>query len=329
MTNIFLINSPFQLLCAIEVISAFNCQNNVLVVFNKGKGETFNQISIVLEKYRSRFNHVEIIDRELESVSGWLDGFKKMEKLVNHYPVVKRVFAGDYRSGLVRHFTNSVKSKEVILIDDGFAIINTNKKLNEGSVYNFKDYIKYIFAKGGYDFKSKKEIIYFSIFDKYLDAQKVYTNYFNSLIDEQEWIDENSIYWLGSAIVEDKIVKEEYYFEKIGECLNTIRDDREVIYFPHRRENKDKLQGIVDRFGLKIKNPNLPIELYVLESKIRPEIVISFFSTALYSLNRILASTDVYYISIDEKELLRRNKEIDEIYRILDKEVKKFTKEVL
>ena len=109
MVNIFFINSPFQLLCSIEAISEFKTNNNVVVIFNKGKGKTLKQIRTLLSDYESKFNNIEFIDRELESILGWFDGFRYMDGLINKYPKVNNIFIGDYRSGLVRHFSNSVE----------------------------------------------------------------------------------------------------------------------------------------------------------------------------------------------------------------------------
>jgi len=322
MRSLFFINSPFQLLCAVEAVLAFNCKNNVLVIFNKGKGKTKEQIYFLLKSYGSFFEEIIFIDRELGTIGGWFDGLEEINKLIEKYPEVAKIFIGDYRSGLVRHFANSVKTEEVIVLDDGFSTINLLPKIKTNSLHSYRDYIKYLLSKGTYRFNSDSKVSFFSIFEDYLDSKNIYVNNFNNLISDEKWTESDSVYWLGSAIVEDEIVERSYYIEEIRQCLGKVKTEREIIYFPHRREEEQKLKVLKDKFGFRCKYSELPIELYVVQSKVKPNAIISFYSTALYSLNRILDSSNIYYIPIDEDKILKQQSEIKKIYQILRNEVK-------
>ena len=167
-----------------------------------------------------------------------------------------------------------------------------------------------------------KNVSFFTIFEDYVHAQNVHANNFNNLVSIEDWLDSEYIYWLGSPIVEDRIVNKEYYFDRIVASLKKINERNKITYFPHRREKKDKLQEIRARFGFHIKITNLPIELYVIQNKVRPKMVISFYSTALYTLNRILTDTNIYYVSIEKSKLLNKTQGVEKVYNILSSEIK-------
>lgn len=322
MKNVFFINSPFQLLCSIEAIFEFNLINNILVIFNKGTGQTYNQIVYILNNHYSEFEKVEFIEGDLKSIKGWLKRFKTANKLIEKYQTSNYLFIGDYRDGIVRHISNSISSKQIFLLDDGFATIYIyNKFKNNKVLYNKKDKLKYLLSKGQYNYKYYNEISYFTIFDNYLDVKYVYRNNFDHFLSENAWIDKNVVYWLGSPIVEDGIVNENYYLNVIELWAGKI-GNKKIYYFPHRRENSDKLMKISENFNIQIKETTVPIELYVIDTKIRPLAIISFFSTALFSLNRILDYGKIYYIDIEDKELLKRYEHIKNIYKILEEEIK-------
>ena len=57
-----------------------------------------------------------------------------------------------------------------------------------------------------------------------------------------------------------------------------------IYYFPHPKEQK---QNIKKFFFLNILNPKTTIELYLIEKKLKPTLIIGFNSTAFFSLKKI------------------------------------------
>ena len=322
MENIFFINSPLQLLCAIEASVIFKTSNNILVIFNKGSGENYNQIQQMLERYETIFSKVEVIDRKLKSIKGWLAGFHAINQLADKYNRIDNLFIGDYRNGIARHFQNSVLFDNVYILDDGFSTIHIYKRLRKGKLTSYKDYLKYIFSRGKYRFKASKRVNYFTIFDKQITGKNIYSNNLNHLVRNDEWNSSDKIFWLGSPIVEDRIVTTDYYLESIRRWSRELNNKDEIIYFPHRREKKQKIHEIEKKYGFQCNRINVPIELYLVRERVKPKAIISFFSTALYTLNRIMGSNRIYYIPIESSKILKGKKHIQDIYEILNSEVK-------
>jgi hypothetical protein len=330
MKNIFFLKSPLQFLCGIEAIRNFGLNSdNILVIYEKGVENNLFQLQKLLEVYVSEFEKIEIIDRKGKSISGWLNGFNSINNFAKKYSKINNLFIGDYQNGLVRHYQNSVSYKNVYLLDDGFATIHINNQIQKEGLINYKDYLKLFLSKGNYKFGVNKQVKYFTVFNKQISGPNIYPNKFKHLIKSNNWKSQNAIYWLGSPIVEDGIVTQNYYLKTIERWANKLHKSETIIYFPHRRENANKLKVIEDKLGFRIKKIDLPIELYVVQERVKPESIISFFSTALYTLNRIIEGTDIYYIPIKSKNILDRKDHINDIYNILSKEIKNINSIVL
>src|SRR5690606_6060660 len=132
-------------------------------------------------------------------------------------------------------------------------------------------------------FKAPDNIGFFTIFDKYVNHRNTIANEMKSMHGDIKKIDDN-IYWIGSPIVEDGIVSDEYYFSSLKCYCKTIGLNCKIIYIPHRRESVDKINRIKNEIGITINYIDCPIELFFLNEDSYPKIVISFFSTALFTL---------------------------------------------
>ncbi len=80
--------------------------------------------------------------------------------------------------------------------------------------------------------------------------------------------------------------------------------DRDIIYIPHRSEiiSDDLKQLFNNKFKLR-KNEG-PIELVMLMQKVYPLHIVSFISSALFTLNKIYPETKIDAVLIDEEDLV-------------------------
>jgi ABC-type molybdate transport system ATPase subunit len=121
----------------------------------------------------------------------------------------------------------------------------------------------------------------------------------------------NTIYLLGQNIAEVHwITKEKYlkYLEKISE-----RFKGKIIYKPHRSEEVTKEYELLigDDFVIEKEISQGPIEMALLEKKIYPKIIISFFSSALFSLEKIFTDCEIYAVRIENDDLVANQKSIE------------------
>ena len=316
MKSFFLISSPLQLLCATEAVYKFQTENNNLVIVNRGTENNYFQIQTILKIYNNVFDEIVLLNGESKSMTAWRKKFQEMNLLIKQ-DRVENIFIGDYQDGLSRHFSNKLKSSSTYLLDDGFATLLINKKIKNGSISNYKDYLKYLISSFKYSFKMKKEIKFFTFFEHDMIGESIQHN-FENLINKRtlEFFDDR-LYFLGSPVVEDGILTESKYFELVHDYLLSSNCTNKY-YLPHRREKKNKIEKIIDETGVEILYVNLPVEIHLLKNKIEPSVVASLFSTALYTLSKILKKSKIDIIKVNPSNLLDRKEHIMNIYEILE-----------
>ena len=316
MKNFFLISSPLQLLCATEAVYKFCTKNNKLVIVNRGTKNNYFQIQTILKIYNNVFDEIVLLNGESKSMTGWRKKFKEINLLTQHSRV-ENIFIGDYQDGLSRHFSNKLKSANTYLLDDGFATLLINQKLNNGSISNNKDYLKYLISGFKYSYKVKNEIKFFTFFEHDMIRESIQHS-FEILTNERTLVFfDDELYFLGSPVVEDGILSESKYLGLVHDYLLSSNCTNKY-YLPHRREKKNKIKKIIDKTGVETLCVNLPVEIYLLKNKIEPSVVTSLFSTALYTLSKILKQSKIDVIKINPSDLLDRKQHVMNIYEVLE-----------
>jgi hypothetical protein len=211
----------------------------------------------------------------------------------------EKVFIGNIESGLLSLLTKNIDRKKKILLDDGAKSLVIQKKftddynLNFFSFYDLKPFKNQIIYKN--DFKKLKETISFD----------------NS---------ENEILLLGSKLSEVSIIEESYHVELIKKISNYFENEM-LIYIPHREENISKLEKIAKEIkNIKIKHINYPVEFYGINENIKIKMVVSFYSTALYTISKIYNCETIAFKFNYEKSEHKKN--IDEVYDFYKKYMK-------
>ena len=93
------------------------------------------------------------------------------------------------------------------------------------------------------------------------------------------------------------------------------------MYIPHRYENRYvEFSNIFDE-DFKLHKIDIPIELYFLLNKIEPVYIISFFSTALFTLKKFFNNVNIEVVKFDLDEVLNDNsrRDIIQCWDMLDK----------
>lgn len=317
MHNYYLISSPLQLLCAIEAIKHFDLIKNKLIIVNMGNHQNAKQILNLYQNYIDLFDNILLLEYDA-SIIGWLCKFGKLKKEFKNKKVNK-IFIGDLRDGLSCHFVRKINSNEILLLDDGFASIlpmneisvakNYITKLNKlaKKVLTFYEY------KPLYDFKFK----HFTFFDKKLIPNGYYHRFQNIKNNSKNKIyNQNEIIFLGAPLVEEGLITKQDYLTEIYK-FNKKYSSSTIIYIPHRRESLENVKYIINKFGFTLLIINEPIELYYLREANEPYMIASFFSTALYTLSKLLVKTKIHVIIIDSNSILDRKNHIKKVYDIL------------
>jgi len=312
--SLFIIESPFQLLCAIEAKEHFKTLNNTLIILDTGEKNNLLQIKNLLNL--SHWNIVNIIPFS----SNKLITFLKSIQLVHKFKKNKlhNLFIGEFRSETMWLFVTNVKYVNSYLLDDGSHTIHLqNNTFNNLLQYNkginsVKKYLLKIMFLNGLD---RTVMNLFTIYDfenKYLNQNIIKNNFnfINTKIDEKFNSNQN-IYFIGSNMVENDMLDEDYFFDILKKILKYYGTNKPIIYIPHRREQEYKLKKI-EELDVQIKLIDVPIEIYFLLNQIKPNHIASFASTALYTLSKIYSISEVDSFEIDFKFL---KKEYHEKFR--------------
>ena len=185
--------------------------------------------------------------------------------------VFSQVLLGDPASKIGRLFLNK------IIIDDGTFNIqyiqkNTNKKY--WTIFDTNN-------KNNFDFINLRKKL----------------NSYNLFKSERS-------FFIGQPLSELGLISEEKYLSVLDACSK----DNELVYFPHRRESREKLS----KLDVNVHFSEAPLELELLLMGELPISVIGFYSTALYTL-KLLYGIDSYCYKL---ELV--SKEVELIYQFFE-----------
>ncbi len=321
--HLYIVESPLQLLNAIEAKKAFPSQKHILVVKYSKEKKNNDQIDSLLKN--SSWDRIYTIPFLFSTKMQIIFFCLLTKRLVLKRYSFQKIFIGEFRSDEMWMMLNTLPHDEAFLLDDGNMTIEVQKR-----------YLKDLKAFNSQRKKKKKDILFqyfqlknadrrmihlYTMFElEPYTHQKIITNRFPVLASRMESVknisDSSHVFFIGANLVELGIVTEEYFFD----CMEYIYDyyrkkQKKFIYLPHRREENAKLIKMRKLFGLEIQNPDYILELYFYYNQLYPEHIASFYSTALYSLKKIYNSSSVHAFKLNPNRVQERYRsEIETTY---------------
>jgi len=282
MVNVFVIESPLQALCALEVALSDSKSLNIVVVNYSGRPNSRNdkQIERLVKKinwhsvYSLSSNRALSIffHRSVAKVLGDLS-VALSEREVN-------LFIGEFRSPWMHFFRPALKPKETFLIDDGAAIINVKRKFIDKGVYFPLEYFSRRIIKRFTYWLSYYNYSAFSFSDSPINICSTFSGLNFGVNDHLISFDNvRSIFNKKSTLPSDKVVL--YFGSKFSEAgmwgyedeiqfLWHVKKfyeskDMSIIYFPHREESSEKVDVLRDQMKMSIKYLDEPAEAFLLQ----------------------------------------------------------------
>lgn len=298
MNNIFLIESPLQLLNAYEAHAYFKLDNPLYIVRLSNDKINDNQI-LKLINYLLVKNKIIV---KINSRKKNLFDILKIS-LIKFFFILKekrfnKIFVGNYESGFFSLLLKKINKKKLILLDDGAKSIITQK-----------------------NFSNKNNIDFFSIYDlKPYTNQNIFKNNFDKLKEKiiSKKVAKQTLF-LGSKLSEIGIVDEKYYINFI-EKVSLYFSNNSIVYIPHREENTEKIKNIEKIKNVEIKYLDYPVEFYGINENININIVGSFYSTALYTMQNIYKCESIAFKFNYENSIHKNN--INDVYSFYEKYMK-------
>ena len=284
MYNLFYVESPLQMLSAISAVNKFDQYKAILIV-DVSHDDRVNNNEQLLKCIGNEWHQVYI----KKPRKGWaktLKGMGLIKDIINlcyfslkYRREIDRYFIGEYRSIDMAILNCFIMPKETILLDDGtFTITAQNHHITNkippyinGTKYKlFKPLLKNLATPNLYSF-----------FDLESSLQKGQINYFELPRQKKMMINKGEIFFFGAKFSESKFMS---MSDEIGVLSKIVKlfTGYEIFYVPHRDEKKSKINKISD-LGFRIKSLGKPAEIYFDETAEMPEIVLSYYSTVLYT----------------------------------------------
>lgn len=334
--NIFLIESPFQLLCAAEALKHFN-NKGVLIVKYSGRIENDKQIKELIWKY----SWSEVLEFYIPCNGNvFLNLLRTLKFILSLKRVALRyrkrankIFIGEFRSGWMHVFRSYLQSRETFLLDDGDITIIVQEFYFRNGKYipfnlqwsfssSFKDTVKFFYYLPflpGLKYIQNEIINLFTIFDlDPLEGQSVIKNdlsLFRPKVLKKS--KEKVVYYLGSKYSEAGVLMMKDEVEFVKKITKYYKEKGvNFCYISHRDDSTEKLNEIQEVCDVNIRTLGLPIELYFLKSNTYPMYVAGAYSTALYSLNKILPECGISSFKLPSDRINEKfRKDVELSYR--------------
>jgi hypothetical protein len=297
--SLYIVESPFQLLGAVESIDYHKTENYGLVVRLSTKENT-KQLRKMIEDLEVNISKIIFISAYGDNeVLKKIADFKFLIWLFLNKNKYTKYLLGDYHS---RYFTLlrklCLKNKKIIYLDDGASTIRAN---NSFSKNNFFDW--------------------FTIYDLVaLPEQSIIHHdfpYLRHKIKQKVLDKSNKTIILGDKFYEAGLLSQKDS-NKILEKLMDRLEGEDVTYMAHRGESVEKLEYIRKKYDIDVVKNDFPIELYGLYTEALPRRVVSFFSTALYSLQKIYPEIEVSLYRVDTTMFTSHVETYNDAYRVYE-----------
>ncbi len=311
--NLFIIRSPLQLINSLEAIEYFKLKNNILVLIYNNTDNT----NIQMDKMANYYSWKKIITVNKE---------QKKSKMLDYVKLIKKLKITSYNYVFFSNFGSvqriilaNLKIKNLFFVDDGVETINRYEEIfvkNKINKFRVKLARFWLF---GLKTKIKNTINLFTYFDlKPFRGSKVIQNNLEHFQKKylKESLKDNYVYLLGQPLVSTNLLSVKDYFLYIDKILSSVNE--KIIYIPHRTEVISERLKLYESELFEIKNLNMPVEMYFLENKIYPLHVVSFMTTAFFTLKKLFSKTKFSYVYIPRSKILERHDDVEGAYRFIE-----------
>lgn len=291
------VESPYQLENAIDFIHKGNEDKSaIFIVRDNGNLKQIEQFKFLVKK--KCIENVYYIKFESSGLVRYLTYPWLMLLLFKYLIMSKALIVGDARSIVVKPLAKLAEliNRNVILVDDGLYLFNYVYQILD------KNYILYTSLPIAERISNKKS---------FLQVITQSHEQFNIPV-----VGEESISFIGMKLPEIGFMEESVYINYV-KCIAGRYSHLKLNYYAHREESISKLDQVA-LLGFNIVKPNISIEDYFLEKGGDKGVYISFYSTALANLSKLISTEEFYYIKPDIEQFPSPNrKAIIECYEYL------------
>lgn len=305
---LFILNSPFQALCASEAILHYGISEAHFLLFES---------KIVVDKTLplvKDFGECHLIHAENGGTSATIEALRN-QRIHERYSTI---FVGDYYSYIqyVSAIYMAKPGANIIYLDDGNSTLLIGPPVSLKRGRSRREKIYYCF----WDFQLKLKRINKSLFTifEFRDGCPLKTerNSFASLtIQEKE---KRGVYVIGtnSDAMSFKDVSYADELKILSTYIISLYPNEDVFYCPHRGDSHDYTEVIKD-LGWKLFDTKYSVEIDFVKKGIYPLTILGFGSTALLTLRRLYQDSVIstIYVNLAEEKDNKEYRAIEQYYQ--------------
>ncbi|MGF1740836.1 glycosyltransferase 52 family protein [Vibrio profundum] len=322
--NLFYVTSPFQYICANEARNSYQSLNTILVVEFDDTEKGLLQLKSIIDP--SLWDHVFYLPAGNRTKTT-PKLIKKIKGLCKELDLVEEgFFFAEFNSLRTKVIISNFTFQRHIYFDDGaLTLFEYEETIKPNKEYYRPRLIPDLIMKakgikpaGRMHNPNNLEI--FTIFNINSDKYPIVRNTLQLLNEDYKFNphNENSpVGFLGQGSVGDKNHKpiDDY----LSEIIYFLRENKEILYFPHRNEKEEVSNKIKRLNGVKYYEASKPIELEIIRQSIRLSKIVGMGSTALFTCRVLFPDLPVVNIvNTNKNDLVVRNK-----YEIIESQLNK------
>ena len=311
--NIYLIESPFQMLCALDAKNSFPANRHVLIIRSMLGEQDRRQITHLseYETWDSVIDYSSIPESILYTVNAFLIFYFRNFK----GPHFECVFIGNYNRDWMHAWAGSIPFTSSYMLDDGTLtlVVQSAFEADDFSMLEMqgKSVIRTI-TDAIFSINSKRPSLMdiFTIFHglEPLAGQKILSNRLEMVrhSNNNSRRPKSGICFVGSNMVGSNIVTEDVYIERMAAIRDHFKKENEtVFYYPHRREMQSLQARISDLDIVVVTNRSDSDKIleFVLMEENRFHAIVSFYSTAIFSLGIFLKDAEFRLFEIPQEHI--------------------------
>ena len=321
--NLFLVTSPFQYICAIEAKAHYKAKNNILLLVEQPSEPGLSQQKKLVNE--NEWDHVIKIPRKNRTRN--LPKVIKEIWKITHKKQINNFFHAEYNGWRTKLLLRNLNIDKEVYFDDGTLTINEyEEEIRSKAVYSRKRFINDLALKlqgitpiGELPQSEKLEL--FTIFDIANPEHVIVKNTLTELkkkVGSTELFDPTSpVGFIGEGAIGHKRRKtQEVYVEEVRTFV--LNHPQGVIYFPHRTEAEEVKEAIKSIPNLTYHQSEYPLEIELVEKKIKLSKLIGALSTAQYTASLIYKDMPIYTIKtltdMLPESIQKRCKRIEDAY---------------
>lgn len=332
-TGYFFIITPFQYLCALEAKNYFHneiklCKLIILNTVQETQKSTLSQLNNIIN--RSDWDSIEFIKMPImrkknKYINFIIEYFYlkfKLTKIINKIRMKDFIIIGNMNDLWFQWLLGTTKSSKKLILDDGVGTLTivenfTNKIRNEAKSRSALILKKLLNCKT----IDLTTISFFSLYDKldFYPAMFIHNElkYVKSIYVKSHYEKMPRAIFIGQPLAEHGIVSLESYIYMI----NTLKEyctkqGIEFVYLCHRAENISQLPQ-----HWNIQELSIPIEIHLMSQDSIPARILSFYSSALLNLKKLLPQmSQIVAVSIPDSLININLDEIKNVYNYFEKE---------